>query len=324
MRAAHTTIKYDGPALRDHAMDVAHLAPALLALSELVKDANRFANGDRAGVKVLVSADLEQKCFELAVQLVMTIWEQPKLLIGDEDVRSAKEIAEWLGILGIPTGVVGVGLFRLIKRLRGQRVASTTVVRVADGRNVVEIRTEGEAEPVQVAEAVYGLYSNVATRQKALAVLAPLREEGYDSLEFYDGNDGHETAVRFEKDDVPAPDFSDLPEVVPQNKHTSTIRTEVKIRKAAYEGKSCWTLMYKRAIEASIDDEDWLARSQSGQESAPPGNYLDVNRRRRTSRTRRTSSWASPRIGKKVHRVTQPPEQRLLFRNDGSGYAPYR
>jgi hypothetical protein len=49
MRAAHTTIKYDGPALRDHAMDVAHLAPALLALSELVNDANRFANGDRGG-----------------------------------------------------------------------------------------------------------------------------------------------------------------------------------------------------------------------------------------------------------------------------------
>lgn len=133
--AAPTTIKYDGPALADHAMDVAHLAPALLALSDLVKEANRYANGDRAGVKVLVSADLEQKCFELDVHLVMTIWEQAKLLIADENVRTAKEIAEWLGIA---SGAY-FGLFHLIKWLRGQRVTSVMVrhfSRVAMGHSV--------------------------------------------------------------------------------------------------------------------------------------------------------------------------------------------
>ena len=60
-----STIRYDGPALSDRSMDVAELAPALLALSDLLKIANTYANGDRAGVKVKVNADLEQHCFEL-------------------------------------------------------------------------------------------------------------------------------------------------------------------------------------------------------------------------------------------------------------------
>lgn len=162
MKSVHTIIKFDGPALAEKSMDVAHLAPALLALSELVKDANRYANGDRAGAKVLVNADLEQKCFELNVELLLTIWEQAKLLISDDNVRSAKEIAEWIGIVGGPT----MGLFVLIKKLKGKKVHSVVVLRVKDGQNEVEITIEGDAETIKLKEAVYELYANVETRRK--------------------------------------------------------------------------------------------------------------------------------------------------------------
>lgn len=315
--AAHTTIKYDGPALADHAMDVAHLAPALLALSDLVKEANRYANGDRAGVKVLVRADLEQKCFELDVQLVMTIWEQAKLLIADDNVRSAKEIAEWLGIVGGSF----FGLFQLIKWLRGQKVTSVTVVKVADGRNLVEIRVEGDEEPVEVAEAVYELYANMTTRQKAIAVLEPLREPGYETLEFYDDRSPDKAPfVHFDKDDVPEKDGSDLPEVVPQNERKSTIRTSVKIRKPAYEGRSKWTLMYKRAVDAAMDDEAWLTDFQGGKVSAPPGSYLEVDLEEIYITNENDEMIGDPvyRV-KKVHGVTFPPKQRTLFREDDDG-----
>lgn len=273
MSDTHTIIKFDGPALDGKSMDVAHLAPALLALSDLVKDANRYANGDRAGVRVMVNADLEQKCFELNVDLVLTIWEQAKLLISHEDVRTAKEIAEWLGIIAAPVGV-GVGLFKLIKYLRGRKVQSVVVLRVKDGDDAVEIKVEGDMEPVLVTQAVYELYANIDTRRKALAVLSPLREDGYETLEFYE-KDG--VFVHFDKDDVPAADGSDMPEVVPQNVHKSTIRAGVKIRKAAYEGRSRWTLMYKRAVEVAIEDIAWLEAFQSGAVSAPPGSYLDAD-----------------------------------------------
>ena len=246
MKRGHTTIKYDGPALAGKSMDVAHLAPALLALSDLVKEANRYANGDRAAARIYVNADIEQKCFELDLSVALTIWEQAKLLLADENVRTAKEILEWLGI----AGGAGVGLFQLIKWLKGKKVTNVVVLRVKDGDNLVEITVEGDETPKQVAQAVYELYANVATRQKAMAVLAPLREDGYDSLEFYEKES---VFVHFDEQDVPASDGSDLPEVIPQNVHVSTIRAGVKIRRAVYEGRAKWTVMYQKARDTSFD-----------------------------------------------------------------------
>jgi hypothetical protein len=271
MKRVHTIIKYDGPALADKSMDVAHLAPALLALSDLVKEANRYANGDRAAARIYVNADIEQKCFELDVSVALTIWEQAKLLLADDNVRSAKDLFEWIGIAGS-----GFGLFHLIKWLKGKKVINVVVLRVKDGDNLVEITVEGEEKPKQVAQAVYELYANVSTRQKAISVLAPLREDGYDSLEFYE-KDG--VFVHFDEEDVPASDGSDMPEVIPQNVHISTIRTGVKIRRAVYEGRAKWTVMYQRAREASFEGLalSWLDEFQRGDVQAPPGSYLDVD-----------------------------------------------
>ena len=56
-RHVRTTIRYDGPALANHEMDVQDLAPALLALADVVQFANQRFNGAAANIKVLVNAD---------------------------------------------------------------------------------------------------------------------------------------------------------------------------------------------------------------------------------------------------------------------------
>ena len=94
-----------------------------------VKAANSLANGDRAGIKILVNADLEQKCFELDIELVLTAWDKAKRLIADGDIATAKQIAEWVGIIGGG----GLGLFQLIKFLRGNKIESTAEVKIEDG-----------------------------------------------------------------------------------------------------------------------------------------------------------------------------------------------
>ena len=313
MDKVHTIIKFDGPALDGKAMDVAHLAPALLALSDLVKETNRYANGERAGVRVLVNADLEQKCFELNVELALTIWEQAKLLIADDRVQTAKEIAECIGIVGGSS----YGLFRFIKWVRGRNIESVTVLKVLDGQNMVEIRVEGETEPVKITQSVYELYANLATRQKAIDVLAPLREEGYDSLEFYEEDN---IFVDFQEDDLPLSDGSDLPEVIPQNINTSTIRTGVRIRKPAYEGNSSWTVMYKKAINAAFDHAEWLKDFQDGKIQAPPGSSIDVDLEEQYITNENGEMIGDPtyRI-KHVYGVELPMKQRQLeFKNDQS------
>jgi hypothetical protein len=99
-----TTIRYDGPALVDHEMDVQDLAPALLALAEIAKIANQKFNGDRASIKVLVNADTEQKCFQLDLSLVQSWLDHGKLLLGKENVTTVSQIAAIIGIAGTASG----------------------------------------------------------------------------------------------------------------------------------------------------------------------------------------------------------------------------
>lgn len=100
----HTTIRYDGPALRQHEMDVQDLAPALLALAEIAQIANRKFNGDRASMKVLVNADVEQRCFQLDLSLIQSLLDQAQVLIGKESIATAKQIAEIIGLTGSISG----------------------------------------------------------------------------------------------------------------------------------------------------------------------------------------------------------------------------
>ncbi|MEO0419824.1 MAG: hypothetical protein AAF249_13250 [Pseudomonadota bacterium] len=316
--SVQSVIRYDGPALADHSMDVADLAPALLALSELLKIANTYANGDRAGVKVKVNADLEQKCFQLNIDLAQTLWEQAKLLLADDDVVAAQNLAAWVGIVRDATVAAVAGgwsLFKLIKYLRGKKVESVTVIKIEDGRNAVQIQIEGEAEPIQIAQQIYDLYANPEARKRAVEVMEPLRTEGYETLEFDQGKDN---VFRIRADEVPDKGLDDLPEVIPQNLHTSNIRTGVRIRKAAYEGSAKWTLMYKRAVDAPILDEQWLALFQANKVAAPPGSSLDVDLRETYITNELGELVGEPTYEViKVYEVTQPAMQsRLDFRDD--------
>lgn len=123
-----------------------------------------------------------------------------------------------------------------MKWLRGRKVTSTKVIQ-RNGKSLVEIKVEGDDTPVIVQQTVYNLYTNPKNCQSVAKVLLPLREAGYDSLQFGKGERVYE---EFTKDDVLLEDGSDLPPLRVENEHTSRIRAHIKIRKAAYEGTSSW------------------------------------------------------------------------------------
>jgi hypothetical protein len=111
MSRAEIVVRYDGPAVVDHKMEIEQVAPAMLALAELVKRANQIAHGERASVKILVRADVEQHCFAFGIEIVQTFFEKAKDLLSDENVETAKKIAEWIGIISGGGGLIAGGLF---------------------------------------------------------------------------------------------------------------------------------------------------------------------------------------------------------------------
>ena len=189
MKKSTVTIKYDGTDLTEHRMDVADLAPALLGLSELYQIANARFNGDKASIKVLISTDIEHQCFQFDIQVVQNLWDKAKSLLGDDNIASAKEIGEWIGLIAKGGGAAGgttYGLFKFLKWLKERNVDSTEL-KVESGPNITKI-IAGDNANIIVHSPTFELAKDREAVKNVKKVVQPITKDGYDSVEFeYDG-----------------------------------------------------------------------------------------------------------------------------------------
>jgi hypothetical protein len=187
MSTANVIVTYDGPILANHRMDVADLAPALLGISELCKIANRTFNGERAAVQVLIGADIEQQCFQIDLQVVQSLWDHAKNVLNNDDVGSAKNLLEWIGLIGgggaAASGTV-LGVFKLLKWLGGRKIGSTECV-VQDGREVVRVTIEGDHNSVVLVHPqALELLQHEAVLANVKRVVQPVLQAGYEIVQF--------------------------------------------------------------------------------------------------------------------------------------------
>jgi len=76
MSKSEFQLAYDGPSLRDGTMEVGELASSLLAVGDLLRNANRELNGNRAEVSLHVKADFKSGSFDVALLLDQGLLEQ--------------------------------------------------------------------------------------------------------------------------------------------------------------------------------------------------------------------------------------------------------
>src|SRR5690606_28850712 len=116
MSQATFKLVYDGEALKEGEMDVADLAPALLAMGDFVRASARAVYGEEAQVSVKVKATKEgsfEVYFAMAVEAAAHAWEFWK----KEDVQAAAQLAGLMGLSG--AGTIG-GAIWAIRKLQGQ------------------------------------------------------------------------------------------------------------------------------------------------------------------------------------------------------------
>lgn len=304
-RPVTTTIRFDGPALAGHEMDVQELAPALLALAEMIQLANRKFNGDAASMKVLVRADIEQQCFQLEIQLVQSILESARHLFGTEEYKTAKEIAELLDLL-IPGGVAGAltgGVFWFWKQFAAAKDAPpiSIVTEQHGGQTTIVQGTSGGS--VIVNNNTYLLATDPAMIALGKKVMKPLEKPGYNSFGFYsDGVPAVEWNEEEAKEFIDRPPSHLSPQGSDENYNVTPIRTVVSVRTQRNEGKAQWEIKWaSKAVWASMEDLDWLAKFQSGQIHFVIPYWLDVDLEMTTSRSN-PEAEASYAI-KKVHNL---------------------
>lgn len=302
-RHVRTTIRFDGPALAGHDMDVQDLAPALLALADVIQIANRKFNGTQASIRVLVNADVEQRCFMIDLSLVQSFLDQAKGFLGSDHVRTAYDIAQWVGLLGGGS----IGLFQLLKFLRGAKEGGQPLHIEADG--IGNVVVTGNGNTVVLPQQVYQLAQDAKAVEKSKAVMRPLETEGYETLSFLDGESVVFAVTSAEAEgiaELPSQPLSEMP-----SESVSQIRGQVRIKSPQYEGGAQWGLLWNgRAISAELVDQaaDWVRDFQANRVDAPPNSTLKVSMLETAQLDTRGQmvGRATYRVTE-IHNVIQPP-----------------
>lgn len=267
----HFSIKYDGPALVSHQMDVRELAPALIALSELLEHASKTAFPDAPEVRVNVRGNFKGGSFGVDLSAVQTVAQQMvSLFSGPESTAAANlfGILSGLGMVGSASGVIGV-----IKWLRGRKPSA---IRIDGDKTVFEIRTAEEIETFSVDLVAGKLYQSRIVRQALARVVKPLEREGVDI--FACGQGGETTAV-VTKDELASFDVAASGSEVLSD--TLSERVLLQIESAVFKDDNKWRFTDGATpFYAEIKDPAFLARVNSGDERFGKNDVLVVDLRR--------------------------------------------
>ena len=306
MSKATAIIRYDGPALAEHSMDVSDLAPALLGLSEIAKIANRQINGEQSSVKVFISVDTEQKCFQFNIEIAQTLLQHVSLILHNGHVATAKDIAEWIGIIGSST----FGVFKAYKWIVKQKVTLTELSIKDVGGNVVMTNVDNS---VTINKHAYYLMGDPDVIRNVKNVVKPLTKEGYDKLQFEKEGEVVDEISAAEGQEIYAMNAESLE--VQQLVNKTTFPAKVKVKKPDLLGDSQWSFIFHKAIVAKIEDVGWLERFHSAEISILPGSYLDVMLRMEIALDDKRDPIGEPKYYiTEVKAVIPPNQQAKLFK----------
>jgi hypothetical protein len=265
----HFSIRYDGPALADHRMDVRELAPALIALSDLLEAANKAAFPDAGEVRVSVNGDFKGGSFGVDLVAVQTVAQQLVAMFAGERATAAANLSGIVGGLGL----LGGGLIAVIRWLRGRRPSE---IRFEGNATVFVVRAE-EVEERMEAELLTGrLYQTRIVRQALVKVLRPLARDGIDV--FMSGQDG-QVVRRVSSDELPWFEASAAePDVVADSVlHKVLLQVESPVFK---DGNKWRVHDGDKPFYVVIADEAFRARVDAGLERFGKGDILLVDLRR--------------------------------------------
>ena len=266
MTKVNFNIKYDGPALRDNQMDVRDLAPALIALSELLEQASKEVYPKSAPVRVEVKGNFKAGSFGIDLIAIQPMMEQIISLLNGEGATAASNL---LGILSGVGLLGGGGLVGLIIKLKG--------------RKPHQVKTEGDSmvfvlesqEEISVDLVTGKLYHSRMVRQQLAKVLSPLDSPGIDTFVSGQLNEAVTTVTKedfqyFVQSAADADVVSD-----------ETTRSVLQIESLSFKDGNKWKVTDGgSSFWAELEDEDFLGRINDGSERFGKGDILVVELQR--------------------------------------------
>jgi len=249
-------VSYEGPALANNTMQIRDLAPALLALGQAFDRANSVLNGDKASMGLEIKAT-QAGSFEIALVLKQ-LYDAGVSAFSSDFVTSAANLKElFFGNIALGSGAGGVGvlgLFGLIKKLKGKRISVAT----ADGPNMI---FEADNVRLVIPLELFRLYQDLPLREQIAAVVRPVVKQGIERVKFKD--DGVELES-VDKDDA---QFFRGAEEEYGDAITSVIpRVRLKPSRVSFVQRGKWKLSDgEKTRWYTVADQDFIGRINAGE-----------------------------------------------------------
>lgn len=261
---AQFQIIYDGPALQTNEMDVRDLAPALVALSDLLEEVNTLLYNDVAKVQVNVKGSFKTGCFKIDFSIVQSLVDQ---LVDIFNSREGITAVSVLSILGLSSKD---GLIPILKWLNNRKIK--TITKIGNGKARIEVDEESREVEEKVIEAL----SNLKIRQSLEVIITkPLTKEGIETFEIsYDST--ITTIHESEKESFIAPKAPD--ELISDQ----VIEKNLQALNVSFVEGNKWKFTDGNAVFfADVMDNEFIELIQNNKISFAKNDILKVNLRQK-------------------------------------------
>ncbi|GAB7525222.1 hypothetical protein PBS_42110 [Paraburkholderia sp. 2C] len=234
-------------------MDVRDLAPALIAIADLLAAVNKEVNGDASSIRVHVNASFKAGSF--GIDLVAT----QHLLAHIRDMLSghgANAVCNGYAIMTLVGFVGGGGLIGLLRRLKGRRPVQ---VQRNGGLTTVHF---SESESIEIDSRVMKLYHNSIVRTSLEKVVSPLEREGITDFSIVIDN---KVTLEFHDDELGVLSAATL-ETAAEVVSDTTSHKMLQIESLAFKDGNKWRVHDGIAtFHASIEDKEFLKKIDAGE-----------------------------------------------------------
>jgi hypothetical protein len=244
---AHFKIEYDGPALKNHEIDIRDLAPALLALTDLFDESNRIINGDTTKAVVKIKAPFKEGSFGVDLSLVH-VWTK-----NIADMFSTKEASASANLLAYT-----LALMQLVKWLKNRVI--DRIVKKNDKESEVITR---DGDSIIIVNQALNLFQSVNIRNSLEKTIKnPLCQEGINRFGLTSSLDRKTLVVdRSERDYFAVPSIPDT--LIEEIEYEKT----VQIVSVSFEEGYKWRFSDGQSFfTADICDEDFINRVKESRE----------------------------------------------------------
>jgi hypothetical protein len=244
---ARFQIIYSGPSLENNEMDIRELAPALIAVADLLEESNLIINGGGTKINVNVHGSFKSGSFGIDLTVIQDIYQSIMDFFNSQGITAASNL---LALIGLKE--VGQGLLGLIKWLRNRKIKK--VDKISEDRVSIHITSD---EKIEVDARVLDLYKSQRVRDALSKVVSePLSREGIN--EFRSVVEGTKQSVIVTKDEK---EYFELPLLGDELLGENVTEAFLQVVSLSFKEDNKWRFSRGESVfYAMIKDEEFLAK----------------------------------------------------------------